>query len=120
MRFCIASLNAFSRPGRETGLSAHALLCDTHRHTSQSQLSGWPSARTVRRAHFSLMPSWTKRLMRSACSGVMASSEMSPYLLAVSAVLADAALLGGFSLPLSMPLASLLPLDLPSSGFVLA
>jgi len=74
-------------------------------HTSHSQLSGCASARTVRRAHFSDIPSSTRRRIRSACSGVQATSEKSPYLLAVLALLADAALLGGFSLPLGMPLA---------------
>jgi hypothetical protein len=43
-----------------------------------------------------------------------------PDLLAVSAVLADAALLGGFSLPSVMPLAPVLPLDLPSYLALLA
>src|SRR5215208_6056522 len=57
-------------PSRETGLSAHALLCGTHRHTSQSQSSGWLLARTVRRAHLSDVPSRTRRLTLLASSGV--------------------------------------------------
>src|SRR5215207_9471730 len=114
---CIASLSAFSRPGCEIGLPAHR--CRAHRHTSQPQSSGCPSARTVRRAHVSDMPSLTRRRIRSACSGVLTFPEKCPYLLTVSALLADAAFLGGFSLPLGMPLASSLPLDLPSPMAVL-
>src|SRR5215207_2447075 len=95
------------------GLESDEAL-EGHRHTSQLQSSGWPSARTVRRAHLRDIPSLTRQRIRSACSGVPASFVKSPYLLAVSALLADAASLCGFSLPLGMPLAPSLPLDLPS------
>src|SRR5688500_10705067 len=43
-----------------------------------------------------------------------------PDLLAVSAVLAEAASLAGFSLPLEMPLDGFLPLEMPSSDLLLA
>src|SRR5215208_4876017 len=58
--------------------------------------------------------------MCSACSLALAACEKSPYLLAVSALLADAALLSGISLPLDLPLAPSLPLDLLSAWAVLA
>src|SRR5215212_9378408 len=114
MRFCNASLDAFSRLGREIGLSAHAALRGTHRHTSQSQPSGWLSARTVRRAHVSDIPCPTRRPIRSVCSGVQASSEKSPYLLAVSPVIPEAALPAGFGLESSLESASsLIPAESP-------
>src|SRR5215204_4373046 len=52
------------------GLGGDDEALEGHRHTSQSQSSGWPPARTVRLAHRLDFPSRTRRLTRWASSGV--------------------------------------------------